>query len=88
MALEGGNAFDIAAVAAAFGSCNVKKGKAEPDGSSGVDLCHHLLPPANPSIVSYFPQGVVFYNVADSEGGAGATFIEGLASWRGQDMDG
>lgn len=45
----------------------------KPDRSSFIDLCHHLLPPADGSIVSHLPQGVVLHNVALSKGGAGAT---------------
>lgn len=50
-----------------------------PDGSSGVDLCHHLLPPTDGTKISHFPHGVVFDNIAHSEGGASATLIEGFA---------
>lgn len=53
-----------------------------PDGSSGVDLCHHLLPPTDGSKISHFPHGVVFDNIAHSEGGAGATLVEGFAVFR------
>lgn len=59
-----------------------EKQKRKPDGSSGVDLCHHLLSPANISVVSHFPQGVVLHNIALTKGGAGATFVEGLALCR------
>lgn len=53
-----------------------------PDGSSGVDLCHHLLPPTDGTKISHFPHGVVFDNIAHSEGGAGATLVEGFAVFR------
>lgn len=62
-----------------FALSNKKKKSCEPDGSSGVDLSHHLLPPSDGSIVCHLPHGVVLHNVANSKGGAGATFIEGFA---------
>lgn len=52
--------------------------KSKPDGSSLVDLCHHLLPPTDISIISDFPQCVVLHNIAHSKGGAGATLVEWL----------
>lgn len=62
------------------GRIDTSKGKrCKPDGSSSVDLCHHLLPPTDGSIIAHFPQGKVLDNVAHSKSGAGATLVEGLA---------
>lgn len=61
---------------------NLQANSCKPDWSIGVDLCHHLLPPTDISKISHFPQGVVLHNVAHSEGGAGATLIEGFALFR------
>lgn len=58
-----------------------------PDGPSGVDLGHHLLPAADGAVVTHLPQREVLYDVAHAEGGAGAALVERFAGFSEEDEE-
>lgn len=47
-----------------------------PDGTIGVDLCHHLLPTREGAIVTHSPEGVILDGVTLLEFGAGPTLVK------------
>lgn len=47
-----------------------------PDGTIGVDLCHHLLPPGQGAIVTHSPEGIILDGVALFEFSAGPTLVK------------
>lgn len=53
----------------------------QPDWTTGVDFCHHILPSTDDAKVTYFPQSVVVYAVAFLKICAGPTSMKRIACW-------
>lgn len=52
-----------------------------PDGTVGVDLCHHLLPAGHGAVVAHFPERVVPDGLTLLELRACATLVELVTLW-------